>query len=532
MATFGFSVGDFIAVGQLVFNLIEALRGKSTFEYRELVIELEGLQRALQDIEQLPSNTKDSAAINSIKVAALMCQYPIQEFDAKLKRYDGLLLQHGSSGMRAVTNIGRKAQWNVSMSQEVLNLRAYLAAHVGSINMRLQTLGLSIAIERQHQGLDGALATTLNDVKAHVQRTETRIGSVQALISGTVTTQLQNIMDLVGRVWTTNIQIITLLTSISERAPSIDAAHTWFQQPIRFEDAYGRVLPIPAEYGWQKIEAIVLDQFAGGPSRQKVMSGEYELFDSLDSSVIISSSSGGTLRPGMQVTMAIVIGCRSITTARTCPRPDCRSCSFRRAEAGGQVCNRCQTWFGMAHSILQRPFRLSLDTSDETPIPSHAHNERLSEVVKIMRNERKQYKNVRIIHTEMTENSSIVFARGGKGDISYIGQQVNNKAPPPKPPQHTMSAPALDRLPGMLDLVRSIVTCELGYEMGEVLADSNLPDMGMDSLMSLTLRGELESYTKLEIPNNLLFKAQTPQDIACALCMIACGEELPAKSDD
>ena len=39
--SFGFSVGDFIAVGKLVFEITDSLRGSSE-EYQELVRELEG----------------------------------------------------------------------------------------------------------------------------------------------------------------------------------------------------------------------------------------------------------------------------------------------------------------------------------------------------------------------------------------------------------------------------------------------------------------------------------------------------------
>ena len=38
--SFGFSVGDFIAVGQLIYDITNALRGSRT-EYQELVRELE-----------------------------------------------------------------------------------------------------------------------------------------------------------------------------------------------------------------------------------------------------------------------------------------------------------------------------------------------------------------------------------------------------------------------------------------------------------------------------------------------------------
>ena len=29
-----------------------------------------------------------------------------------------------------------------------------------------------------------------------------------------------------------------------------DLEHTWAQAPIKFEDVFGRIMPVPAEYDW------------------------------------------------------------------------------------------------------------------------------------------------------------------------------------------------------------------------------------------------------------------------------------------
>jgi hypothetical protein len=36
----------------------------------------------------------------------------------------------------------------------------------------------------------------------------------------------------------------------AQRLPSPDLNHTWAQDPIKFEDALGRVIPVPSEYDW------------------------------------------------------------------------------------------------------------------------------------------------------------------------------------------------------------------------------------------------------------------------------------------
>jgi len=37
---------------------------------------------------------------------------------------------------------------------------------------------------------------------------------------------------------------------IRTRLTEPDTRHTWLQDPMRFEDAYGRVFPIPAEFDY------------------------------------------------------------------------------------------------------------------------------------------------------------------------------------------------------------------------------------------------------------------------------------------
>ena len=57
-----------------------------------------------------------------------------------------------------------------------------------------------------------------------------------------------NLLDIVNRIWTTNMQILCLLIRLQDTIPSPDTQHTFFQAPCKFEDALGRPLPVPSEY--------------------------------------------------------------------------------------------------------------------------------------------------------------------------------------------------------------------------------------------------------------------------------------------
>ena len=88
--SFGFSVGDFIAAGVIIKDIISALRTSSTSDHQELVLELHGLQRALDEIEHLQSGPQHETEVNAVKVTALTCQYRLDDFAGKLKKFESL----------------------------------------------------------------------------------------------------------------------------------------------------------------------------------------------------------------------------------------------------------------------------------------------------------------------------------------------------------------------------------------------------------------------------------------------------------
>lgn len=142
--SFGFSVGDFITAGRSISDIITSLRATPISEYRELILELHGLQRALHEIEHLECTPSQAAAVNGIKVAALNCQFALDDFDVKLKKFETLGIKGGKtpSKLETMKIWTKKLQWGFCMKEEVEKLRTYIVVHVGSLNMRLITQGL------------------------------------------------------------------------------------------------------------------------------------------------------------------------------------------------------------------------------------------------------------------------------------------------------------------------------------------------------------------------------------------------------
>ena len=97
----------------------------------------------------------------------------------------------------------------------------------------------------------------------------------------------------------------------------------------------------------KKLEAIIGDQFSDGLGHQKVSAGEYELFNTFDSSKAVTLSENQSLTPGMAITMAIVYGYYNeyykLRPLHRCPRPDCRSRRVVPNEAGGM------SWYVILH---------------------------------------------------------------------------------------------------------------------------------------------------------------------------------------
>ena len=137
-------LGDSIIVGRLIQHIVSSLRASSISEYRELILELYGLERALHEIEHLKCYPSQEPAVSGIKVAALMCQYPLDEFAGKSKKFDSLITCNVacSSRMDKMRLLGKKLRWDFCMEEEVMKLRAYLVAHVGSLSMRQITQDL------------------------------------------------------------------------------------------------------------------------------------------------------------------------------------------------------------------------------------------------------------------------------------------------------------------------------------------------------------------------------------------------------
>lgn len=142
--SFGFSVGDFIAVSRLIANLVSALRSTSSEEYRDLVSELDSLQETLTRLQNINCTDDQRAEVEALKAAAVSCKSQIDDFATKLEKFESLSKGSisGKSKNERAKAYFRKLEWGFTMQDEVVKMKTRIAAHVGYLDMRMMIIGL------------------------------------------------------------------------------------------------------------------------------------------------------------------------------------------------------------------------------------------------------------------------------------------------------------------------------------------------------------------------------------------------------
>lgn len=214
--SFGFSVGDFLAVGKLIADITNSLRecSGSKSEYQELLRELESLDNALKHLDKLPTNIA-SANLESIKYAALSCRRPLEQFLGKIQKYDRALGIWGRAN--PIKNTADKLRWAFKEKDEIKKLQSYLNIHIGTINILLAEHGLEIMNLTSEKGeLDQLhIRERLENTKtlmqwikdsliaqtAAVQNNSSMLTELFGMVSGELGSSLKSLREMVAKVW-------------------------------------------------------------------------------------------------------------------------------------------------------------------------------------------------------------------------------------------------------------------------------------------------------------------------------------------
>ncbi|KAI8941307.1 hypothetical protein NX059_002534 [Plenodomus lindquistii] len=369
--SFGFAVGDFIAVGKLIRDISDCLQsvGGAESEYQELIRVFDSLKSALHHLDRLSSTGPPSRHVESIKFTALSCQYSLQEFLQKIKNYEKSLGVWGRPNR--IKRTVSKLQWTFNQQEEVERLKTYLSIHLATIDTMLIQHGLeSMELANRRSQVDASrigeqLETAqfaLDDIKknsvtqmAGLRNMQVMLANLYTYVCGDLKTSLEHFGQVVSHICVSMQHIHTIVMDIrNSSTPEIDTRMTWFQAPLRVEDALGLKFPVPSEYDYDMLDTIIRRRFKYGIGSRNVEAGNYEICRATRRSEAVTANSN--ILPGTSLVMVVLVS-TSCTYNYTCPVSSCHSTDILPCPRGGFTCSECHAWF---------------DRSQMTPLPLHS----------------------------------------------------------------------------------------------------------------------------------------------------------------
>lgn len=166
-------------------------------------------------MDKLKGRGDQAVAVDLIKCTALTCRYPLEEFLAKIQKYEKSLGLGGSGGK--IKDAGRKIQYAFGKKDEANTLRNYLNVHIGTINMLLVRSGLEmldVASEQRDknqeelrdriEGSSRELTEVRGNVEAQalaIRENNSIIQKLFCMVSGEIAAPLKSLSQTVAKVW-------------------------------------------------------------------------------------------------------------------------------------------------------------------------------------------------------------------------------------------------------------------------------------------------------------------------------------------
>jgi hypothetical protein len=164
-----------------------------------LLLELEALDRALRQLQQLTPARHELLSLNAIKATSLTCQQPLELFLEKISQFEARLGTWNARNNR-FRGFPRRMQWRMMYKRDAEELRSKLASHVGTINLLLMTQTVQSLCEAErdrttfasgleskimaHQGLLEQIQDGVDTSLAHQLESRLRFEEQQASLEG------------------------------------------------------------------------------------------------------------------------------------------------------------------------------------------------------------------------------------------------------------------------------------------------------------------------------------------------------------
>ncbi|TGO66662.1 hypothetical protein BOTNAR_0056g00010 [Botryotinia narcissicola] len=178
--------------------------------------------------------------------------------------------------------------------------------------------------------------------------------SLSDIINGEVVLPLKSLGDMTTQNFTSTQQMLRMASDIRGMLPSVDTRFTYFQAPVKVEDALGRFFPMPSEYSFDDLLSNGDYEFLNGKNRKQIISTGY-------------CERRGFL-PGSTLTMVIILDDVLKHGDEFYPMPRCGSRTSSPVIGGGRTCDECGIWFDSDSNSRRRELS-NLDSSVfESPI--------------------------------------------------------------------------------------------------------------------------------------------------------------------
>ncbi|KAH7153670.1 hypothetical protein EDB81DRAFT_791710 [Dactylonectria macrodidyma] len=313
---FGFSIGDFIAVGCLVYDIIETVSSSkgATADYKSFVFTLRSLGNCINAIKNvlekyLEDNSRRSlqeeSLINGIvhetnRCRDLLCDFldSTYEYSASLlpnneakrfKKAKGVIshFRARTTDMKQLKKAWREVLWAVFRKEDVQKFERDLQGHLRPLQMYGTYLQILSQSRVEKATAEAALVT-------------------------------RETYDMVAQMFHFLISDRNVLPpQISDKMDKC--------QPIFFQDALGRSIELPRELcvSIERLQRHLEILFEDLPGHKKVAKKEYELEDATGATLISADNWHLKVTAGATIVMSMLFQLASIAqrpAAQTCPR--------------------------------------------------------------------------------------------------------------------------------------------------------------------------------------------------------------------
>ncbi|KAI0555616.1 hypothetical protein F4679DRAFT_176817 [Xylaria curta] len=341
MPSFGFSVGDFIAVASLVHKIIQAIdenKGAAT-EYKSCVSMLRSLHTCICAIKNSLKLTQDASSFefheaalaNGVMYEINICMDLLNAFLDSTYKYTASLLpsseaHHFKEAQTAISlfRVGRatkkrlekawtKISWAIFRKEDVRKIESTLQPHLSALQL------YEIALQR----------SSLHRVENCTAETALAVRRIEVTMTG--------FLD-------------SLKSAYNTRPPQMSDKINK-SQPVFFEDALGRSIELPREFCVSKMrfQKHLEILFQDMPGHDKVIKREYDLEDPAGTTIISDRDWHLKVTAGTSIAMTLLFELISRTNhlkTQICPK--CNTVNTKpHLQQGMTRCFNCGLAFDM-----------------------------------------------------------------------------------------------------------------------------------------------------------------------------------------